>query len=57
MSHLVDYRPWEFGMKGDESPVDLRLELKHFDPVAQVPVAVVLQVAVHKRRKLIFCSK
>lgn len=42
-------------MKDDEIPVGLPLELKHFDPVAQVLVVVVLQVAVRKHRKLIFC--
>lgn len=42
-------------MKDDESLVVLRLELKHFDLVVRVPVAVDPQVAVRKRRKLIFC--
>lgn len=56
MRRLADYHLRECGMKDDANPVDLRLELKHFDPVvAQVPVVVVLQVAVRKRRKLIFC--
>lgn len=55
MNRLADCRPRECDMKDDEIPVGLPLELKHFDPVAQVLVVVVLQVAVRKRRKLIFC--